>query len=49
MTPAAITIQPDATIPAAAKLMNQHHIRRRLPVARAVRSPLPPESGAGRG
>lgn len=27
MTPPAITIHPDATIPAAAKLMNQHHIR----------------------
>jgi CBS domain-containing protein len=31
MTPPAITIGPDATIPAAARLMNTHHIRR-LPV-----------------
>jgi CBS domain-containing protein len=31
MTAPAITIHPDATIPAAARLMNQHHIKR-LPV-----------------
>ena len=31
MTSPAITIQPDATLPAAARLMNTHHIRR-LPV-----------------
>ena len=31
MTSPAITIHPDATIPAAARLMNQHHIKR-LPV-----------------
>jgi CBS domain-containing protein len=31
MTSPAITIHPDATIPAAARLMNQHHVKR-LPV-----------------
>ena len=31
MTAPAITIGPDATIPAAARLMNTHHVRR-LPV-----------------
>jgi CBS domain-containing protein len=31
MTSPAITIHPDATIPAAARLMNEHHIKR-LPV-----------------
>ena len=31
MTSPAITIGPDATIPAAARLMNTHHVRR-LPV-----------------
>jgi CBS domain-containing protein len=31
MTSPAITVQPDATIPAAARLMNTHHVRR-LPV-----------------
>jgi CBS domain-containing protein len=32
MTAPAVTVHPDATIPAAARLMNDHHIRR-LPVA----------------
>jgi CBS domain-containing protein len=31
MTAPAVTIHPDATLPAAARLMNQHHVRR-LPV-----------------
>lgn len=34
MTSPAITIHPDATIPAAARLMNQHHVKR-LPVVDA--------------